>query len=213
MSWLDTLEEIRTRDYSTATKEEQERVSREVINICSYAAAVAAVSPLPFSDALLTLPIQSAMVLTLGHIHNRKLSPDKVRDLVVELGAAAGAGLLARQGVKALLPVAGALLTVPAAFAANWAIGRAALAYVQDPTLTRDALKQAYEVAVREGKALFSLERFAEFRKKQPTVTPSTSTSITTTTQPEGGSTTKGNTVEGEVVGGGGDSAPQRRMF
>ena len=55
MSWLDTLEEIRTRDYSTATKEEQERVSREVINICSYAAAVAAVSPLPFSDALLTL--------------------------------------------------------------------------------------------------------------------------------------------------------------
>jgi uncharacterized protein (DUF697 family) len=172
MSWLDTLEEIRTRDFAQAPMADRERASREVINICSYAAAVASVSPLPFSDALLTLPIQSAMVLTLGHIYGRKLEPEKTRELIVEIGAASGAGFLARQGVKALLPVAGALFTVPAAFAANWAIGRATLTYFQDPTMTREALRQAYHSAVREGRALFSRERFAEFRKGNSSVPP-----------------------------------------
>ena len=166
MSWLDTLDQIRTRDFSKATQKERDDAAREVVNLCSYAVAVVAISPLPFSDAILMLPIQSGMVLTVAHLHGRTIERAEAADLLVELGTLAGASFLARQGIKALLPVVGGLLTVPAAFAANWAIGRVAIAHFRDPNLSKGSLKSLYKDALREGKARFSRDEFDRFRKK-----------------------------------------------
>jgi uncharacterized protein (DUF697 family) len=168
MSWLDTLEDIRKKDFSAATNDERDKAAKDVINMASYACAVVAVSPIPFSDAVLSLPMQSAMVVTLGHIYGRKLTQADAIDLILELGATAGLGLVARQGIKALLPVVGALLTVPAAFAANWGIGRVAMEYFKNPGMTKDQFKKVYESAKDEGSKLFSKERFEAFRKKEP---------------------------------------------
>ena len=167
MSWLDTLEQVRTRDYKKAKPEEREQACRDIVNTCSYAAAFVAVMPLPFTDVLLTLPIQSGMVLTVGHIHGRKLSGAQAKDLAMELGTLAGASLLARQGIKLLIPVFGAVMTVPAAFAANWAIGRVAMEYFKNPEVSKARLKQLYADAVREGKARFSRDEFERFRKEK----------------------------------------------
>ncbi|MBI3180655.1 MAG: SCP2 sterol-binding domain-containing protein [Myxococcales bacterium] len=164
MSWLDTLEQIRTRDFRKASAKERDRVARDVVNLCSYACAAVAVSPLPFSDALLMLPIQSAMVMTVGHVYGRKLDSSAAKDLILELGAVAGVGFLARQGIKALLPVVGALLTVPAAFAASWGIGRVAMEYFKSPGATKEYLGQVFDDAKREAASLFSRERFERFR-------------------------------------------------
>jgi len=166
MSWLDTLEAIRTKDFSRAPAKEREKAARDVVNMCSYGCAMVAVSPIPFSDAIVMLPIQSAMVITVGHIFGRKLTSADAKDLVVELGATAGLGMLARQGIKALLPVIGALLTIPAAFAANWAMGRVAIEYFRQPGASRDKLRQVYAEAKKEAAALFSKEAFDKFRKK-----------------------------------------------
>lgn len=166
MSWLDTLEDVRKKDFSQATPDERDKTAREVVNMASYACAVVAVSPIPFSDAVLMLPVQSAMVVTIGHIYGRRLTQAESKDLILELGTTAGVGLLARQGIKALLPVVGALLTVPAAFAANWAIGRVAMEYFRSPGVTKEQLHKVYESAKDEASSLFSRERFEQFRKK-----------------------------------------------
>ncbi len=166
MSWLDTLEEIRTRDFGKASAREREKVAREVVNLCSYACAVVAVAPMPFSDMVLMLPIQSAMVMTVGHVYGRSLTKAASKDLILELGATVGAGMLARQGLKALLPVVGALLTVPAAFAANWAIGRVAIEYFKDPSSSRERLRAVYAEAKDEAKRFFSKKAFDRFRKE-----------------------------------------------
>jgi hypothetical protein len=105
------------------------------------------------------------MVMTIGHVYGRKLTQADAKDLVLELATTAGFGMLARQGIKALLPVVGALLTVPAAFAANWAIGRVAIEYFRNPGTTREQLKKVYAAARAEGGALFSKERFDAFRR------------------------------------------------
>lgn len=165
MSWLDTLEDIRKKDFSKAPQAARDKAARDVVNMASYACAVVAVSPVPFSDAVLMLPVQSAMVMTVGHVYGRKVTQADAKDLILELGATAGVGMLARQGIKALLPVVGALLTVPAAFAMNWAIGRVAMEYFSTPGLTRDQLRKVYESAKEEGSKLFSRERFDAFRK------------------------------------------------
>jgi uncharacterized protein (DUF697 family) len=110
------------------------------------------------------LPIQSAMVITVGHIYGRRLEKAEARDLILELTAVAGASFLARQGIKAILPVLGALLTVPAAFAANWGIGRVAMEYFKNPGLTKDDLRDVFQRAKREGEGQFSRSKFDEFR-------------------------------------------------
>lgn len=168
MSWLDTLEDIRKKDFSTCTDAERDKAARDVVNMSSYGCAVIAVSPMPFSDALLMLPLQSGMVMTVGHIYGRKVTRAAASELIVELGAAAGASILARQGIKALLPVVGALLTVPAAFAANWAIGRVAIDYFKNPGMTKEQIRKVYESAKSEGSKLFSKDAFARFRKDAP---------------------------------------------
>lgn len=173
MSWLDTIEDIRKKDFSKAPMAERDKAARDVVNLASYACAVVAVSPIPFSDAVLMLPVQSAMVMTVGHVYGRKLTQADAKDLILELGTTAGVGMLARQGIKALLPVVGALLTVPAAFAANWAIGRVAMEYFRTPGMPREQLRQVYEHAKAEGSKLFSRERFDAFRRaKKPSGVP-----------------------------------------
>ena len=165
MSWLDTLDDIRKKDFTKASAADREKACRDVINMASYGCAVVAVSPIPFSDAVLMLPVQSAMVMTVGHIFGRKLTEADARDLLLELGATAGVGLLTRQGLKALLPVVGALLTIPAAYATCWAMGRVSMEYFQNPGTPREQLQKVYEAARKEGKQLFSRARLDEFLK------------------------------------------------
>jgi len=163
---MDTLEDIRTKDFLKATEKQRDKAARDVVNLCSYACAVVSVSPIPFSDAVLMVPVQSAMVATVGHIYGRKVTQADAKRLILELGATAGIGMLARQGIKALLPVVGALLTIPAAYAANWGIGRVAIEYFKNPgAVSRENLKEVFENAKKEGSQLFSKESFEKFRK------------------------------------------------
>jgi uncharacterized protein (DUF697 family) len=166
MSWLDTLESIRTKDFSKSSAEERDKTARDVINMCSYAVAVVSISPLPLSDLVLMLPIQTGMVVTIGHIYGRKVDKATAKDLILELGATAGVGILARQGIKALIPVFGAVLTIAPAFAFNWAMGRAAMEYFKHPGMTKEVMKEVFRRAQDEGKSYFSKEAFDRFRKK-----------------------------------------------
>ena len=143
----------------------RDEAARDVVNMASYACAVVSVSPIPFSDAVLMLPVQTAMVATVGHIYGRKVTEADAKSLMVELAATAGLSMLARQGIKAILPVFGVLLTVAPAFAMNWAIGRVAIEYFRNPGIPSDQLKKVYEAAKKEGAAMFSKERFDMFRK------------------------------------------------
>ncbi len=185
MSWLDTLEDIRKKDFSASPEADRDKAARDVVNMASYGCAVVAVSPIPFSDAVLSLPMQSAMVMTVGHVYGRKVTQADAKDLILELGAVAGIGMLARQGIKALLPVVGALLTVPAAYAMNWAIGRAAMEYFRNPEMPGEQLKKVYETARDEGARMFSKERFDAFRNsKQSQVNPAVVGSDEATVRP-----------------------------
>ncbi len=166
MSWLDTLEKVRTKDFSKVPSEERDRTARELINMCSYAVAVVSISPIPLSDLVLMLPIQTGMVVTVGHIYGRKVDQATAKELILELGATAGVGILARQGVKALLPVFGAVLTIAPAFAFNWAMGRAAMEYFKHPGMSRELMKEIFKQAQTEAKSHFSKDAFDRFRKQ-----------------------------------------------
>jgi uncharacterized protein (DUF697 family) len=169
MSWLDTLEQIRKRDWSTATDDERASHARDVVNICAYAGAATQVVPLPFVDLALLLPVHTVMVMTVGHIHNRKLSGAEAKRVVLELGAIAGLTFAGRAAINALLkllPGFGAFVSVPATFALTWALGRVSIEYFANPKVSREHLKKVFSDAVQEGRAAFSKEAFDRFRQK-----------------------------------------------
>jgi uncharacterized protein (DUF697 family) len=166
MSWLDTLEKVRTRDFSKVSSEERDKSARDVINMCSYAVAMVSISPIPLSDLVLMLPIQTGMVVTVGHIYGRKVDQASAKELILELGTTAGVGILARQGIKALVPVFGAVLTIAPAFAFNWAMGRAAMEYFKFPGMSKQMMKEVFKQAQDEAKSHFSKDAFDRFRKQ-----------------------------------------------
>lgn len=167
MSWLDTLAEIRRTDWSKVPDPERDATAREVIQIASYAAAAASVVPVPLVDIALLLPVHTAMVMTVGHVHGRNLSNAEAKRVALELGAVAGITLAGRAALSALkkilLPGLGGVLAAPAAFAVTWALGRVSNAYFKDPGLSRDDLKKVFSDAFREGKASYDEERLEKF--------------------------------------------------
>lgn len=170
MSWLDTLDEIRKNDWSKATPAERAEKSRDVINICGYAAAATSVVPIPLADIVLLLPVHSVLVMTVGHIYGRKVSGAEAKRVVLELGSVAGLTFAGGAAINALrklfLPAIGGLLAVPATFALTWGLGQVSVAYFQDPALSRDDLKKVFDDALKEGKNAFSKEAFERFMKK-----------------------------------------------
>lgn len=170
MTWLDSLEEIRKTDWSKAPEAERHAKAREVVNICSYAGAATAVVPIPLVDLVLLLPVHSVMVMTVGHCFGRKLSGAEAKRVALELGGIAGVTLAGGAAINALrrlfLPAIGGLLAVPATFALTWGLGRVAIEYFANPSLSREDLKKVFEDAMKEGKSSFSKEAFDRFRQK-----------------------------------------------
>ncbi|MBI4820924.1 MAG: DUF697 domain-containing protein [Deltaproteobacteria bacterium] len=171
MSWLDRLEEVRKNDWAAASLESKRETAREVVDICSYAGSLTSLVPIPIADLALLVPVHSVMVMTIGHVYGRKINETEAKRIAVELGAVAGlsfAGSAAISAIKKLLmPGLGSVLGVPATFALTWGLGRASIAYFENPNLSRDDLQKVFDEAVREGKATFSKDAFDRFRKKQ----------------------------------------------
>ena len=61
MSWLDTLDDIRKKDFTKSTMAKRDEAARDVVNMASYACAVVAVSPIPFSDAIVARYIDDSI--------------------------------------------------------------------------------------------------------------------------------------------------------
>lgn len=170
MSWLDTLAEIRQKDWSQASEEDRKKAANDVVMMSSYAGAAASMVPIPLAEMAILIPVHSTMVMTVGHVYGRPVTKTEAKRVVVELGAIAGVSLAGRAAISALkklvMPALGGVLAAPMSFAITWGLGRAATAYFQDPHLSRDELKKIFQDAVKEGKAAFSMETLEKFREK-----------------------------------------------
>jgi len=170
MSWLDSLDEVKKRDWANAPVDEQRAKAREVVDVCAYGGCLAAVVPVPLMDLAILLPVHSAMVMTIGHVFGRSITQTEAKKIVLELGAVAGLAFVGAAAISAikrlLLPGVGGLLSIPATFALTWGVGRATIAYFENPNLARDELKRVFEEAMKEGKNVFSPEAFEQFRKR-----------------------------------------------
>ena len=110
------------------------------------------------------------MVMAVGRVYGRELDFDESKHIVIELASVCGLSLLAQKGLatltKIILPGVGGVLVGPYAFGVTYGMGRVAMRYFEDRQHSRDSLKRIFEEAVRDAKALFSIEKLNDFRKK-----------------------------------------------
>lgn len=123
------------------SRDKKREVARLVVHRTSTIAVTVGLAPVPFSDALLLLPLQGMMVTAVAYIAGQPWDSRAAAEWAGSVGAigAAAFGLRwgARQIVK-LVPGAGTLLSASVAGTGTLAIGRSAIAYFIDgPGLRR----------------------------------------------------------------------------
>ncbi|MDQ3034871.1 MAG: hypothetical protein M3Y87_20855 [Myxococcota bacterium] len=115
--------------------EVRRELARSIVNHCAAAAVTVGLMPIPFSDAILLLPLQGVMISGVAYLAgqpwDRRAAFEWLGSVGVMGGAAFGLRWGAQQVVK-LIPGAGTLISGSVAGAGTLAIGRSAIAYFVD---------------------------------------------------------------------------------
>jgi uncharacterized protein (DUF697 family) len=147
--YLDTIRKVMDGDYEHAPQAEKDEAVRDLIKVCSIAAAAVTIQPIPLLDTALISPIQIAMVQAIGRVHGYKLD----RKSIVEILGTFGASLVAQNVIMAaakLIPFAGWLITTSMAYALTYAIGEVSDHYFRNGRGVpqhelKDMFKRIYE--------------------------------------------------------------------
>jgi uncharacterized protein (DUF697 family) len=156
-TYLETLRRVMDGDYENASQEEKNGAIRDVIQVCSIAAAAVTIQPIPLLDTALITPIQIGMVQAIGRVHGYKLD----KKSIIEILGTFGASLVAQNVIMAaakLIPFAGALITISMAYALTWAIGDVSDHYFRNGRVVpqgelREMFKRIYEQKKAEKQA------------------------------------------------------------
>lgn len=156
-SYLDTLRRVMDGDYEHASREEKDAAIRDVIQVCSIAAAAVTIQPIPLLDTALISPIQIAMVQAIGRVHGHRLDKKSIMEILGTFGASIVAQNVIMAAAK-LIPFAGALITISMAYALTWAIGEVSDHYFRNGRGVpqgelRDMFKRIYEQKKAEKQA------------------------------------------------------------
>lgn len=170
MSWMDSLGSA-AKPGKNLEPQERRKISKDLVTMSSFGSAAATLVPIPGSDFFAVTAVQASMVVAVGRVYGRELTMTQAKDIVLELAAVCGLGLLAQKGfatiTKILLPGLGGVLAAPYAFAVTYGMGNAGMTYFENKDFTKETIKRVYEEAVAEGKRIFSRDTFDQFRKKK----------------------------------------------
>ena len=171
MGWLESLNAAARKDPSKLSQGERQKIAEDLVTFSSFGAAAITYVPIPLSDFLLVTPVQASMVMSVGRVYGRKLELAEAKEILLELGAVCGVGLVAQKGFatlsKIILPGLGGFLAGPYAFAVTYGLGQVAMRYFEKQDATRESLASAFKDAVKKAKGLFSREKLEEFRRRQ----------------------------------------------
>ena len=126
------IEAVRALEVS---REARRDVGRTLVNTCSAIAVTIGLTPIPFADLFILLPLQAGMVAGVAYVSGRGWDKRAAAEWVASVGAVGSAGMGLRWGARQLvklLPGAGSVVGAGIAGAGTLAIGRSAMAYFID---------------------------------------------------------------------------------
>ncbi len=116
-------------------QERRRALARIIANRAATIAVTIGLAPIPFSDAILLLPLQGLMVTGIAYVAGQPWDRRAALEWLGSVGLMGGAAMGLRWGAQQLLklvPGAGTLVSASIAGAGTLAIGRSAIAYFID---------------------------------------------------------------------------------
>lgn len=116
-------------------QERRRELARTIANRAATIAVTIGLAPIPFSDAILLLPLQGLMVTAIAYVAGQPWDRRAAAEWLGSVGVLGGAAMGLRWGAQQLLklvPGAGTLVSASVAGAGTLAIGRSAIAYFID---------------------------------------------------------------------------------
>ncbi|UYP07255.1 GTPase [Priestia megaterium] len=131
------------------------KISNLIIKAFAVASTTVAITPIPFSDIAVLVPLQLILIIFIAYLSGADIDKESAKEFLLSAGGvgALGYGLrtLAQQGGKALnllTPGAGSAVSSALAFSGTFSIGKAAQAYYIDKKSkgeVEDIMKNANE--------------------------------------------------------------------
>ncbi len=130
--------------------------ARDIARSFALSAAGIVLVPIPFSDLVLLMPIQTAMVLAIGKAFNVKDPPEKT---LAHIAAACGAsvfGQITTLFVANLLPIIGKLVSAPFVYGWTYGLGEVAIRYFESQgEMEQDEMKSLFKKVSRDATRAF----------------------------------------------------------
>ncbi len=123
-------------------REAQTEVAQTLVKSTTAICTAIGAQPIPLADLPILTTLQLVMVSGIMYISGRERSVRAATEFIAALGANVGAGMLLREGTRAVLkffPGWGNVVCGMVAGAGTYAIGRAAIVYFLEGVSLRDA--------------------------------------------------------------------------
>jgi uncharacterized protein (DUF697 family) len=125
--------------------------ARDIARSFSLWAAGIVLFPIPFSDLVLLMPIQTAMVISIGKAYGVKDPPEKT---LAHIAAACGAsvfGQITTLFVSNLIPIIGKLVSAPFVYGWTYGLGEVAIRYFETQgQVSTDEMKSLFKQVSKE---------------------------------------------------------------
>lgn len=130
--------------------------ARDIARSFAISAAGIVLVPLPFSDLVFLMPIQTAMILSIGKAYNVKDPPEKT---LAHISAACGAsvfGQITTLFVANLIPIIGKLVSAPFVYGWTYGLGEVAIRYFEaQGELQGDELRDVFRKVSKDATRAF----------------------------------------------------------
>ena len=133
-------------------REAQAQIAQTLVKSTSAVCAAVGAQPIPLADLPILTTLQLVMVSGIMHIAGRERSLRAATEFAAALGVNVGAGMILREGTRAVLkffPGWGNVLCGMVAGAGTYALGRAAIVYFLEG-VSLEAARHAYRISRKQ---------------------------------------------------------------
>lgn len=143
----------------------RERAREITLNFSLWAAGIV-LFPVPFSDLVLLMPVQSAMVISIGRAYGIKDPPEKVLAILAGACGASVFGQITTIFVANLIPIIGKFISAPFVFGWTYGLGEVAMRYFESQgEASPDELRQIFKKASKQASRSYGSSGRVEARE------------------------------------------------
>lgn len=142
------------------TEDDQLTQARNTVRSFALWSAGIVLFPLPFSELIALIPVQTAMILSLSRTFNVQEPPEKILAYIAATSGVTVFGQVTMIIVSNLLPIVGKLVSAPFIYGWTYGLGEVAIRYFQTQgEISGDEMKQVFKQSSKQASKQYRSEK------------------------------------------------------